>query len=193
MTRIAIGTRKGTFFVEKTNGAWRPRLAGHGGMGSNFVARDPFTNTWWAALGHGHWGAKLSRSTDDGATWSDAPQIKYPDNARYLAPPDPTENGVGPGEATLRDATLLKLWYLAFGPAGAMYVGTIPGGLFLSSNGGETFELNRPLWITSHAAAITRRARAARSRTGSGHRRPRASSRRVSTRSSSIRVTPSAS
>lgn len=146
MTRIALGTRKGTFFVEKVSGTWKPRLVGHGGSGSNFVARDPFTKTWWAALGHGHWGAKLSRSTDDGATWHDAPQIKYPENARYLAPPDPTEEGVGPGEASLRDATLLKLWCFAFGPSGAMYVGTIPGGLFVSSDGGESFALNRPLW-----------------------------------------------
>ena len=45
--------------------------------------------TLWAALGHGHWGAKLSRSDDDGTTWTDAAQIKYPEGARYLAPPMP--------------------------------------------------------------------------------------------------------
>jgi hypothetical protein len=144
--RILVGTRKGTFFVEKVAGRWTPRLAGHAGAGVNFVARDPSTGTLWAALGHGHWGAKLSRSTDDGASWQDAPQIKYPAGARYLAPPDPTEDGVGPGEATLRDATLLKLWCLAFGRSGQIHVGTIPGGLFTSNDGGETFELNRPLW-----------------------------------------------
>ena len=102
--RILVGTRKGTFFVEKLGGRWTVRLAGHLGQGSNFVARDPSTGTLWAALGHGHWGAKLSRSTDDGKTWNDAAQIKYPEGAKYLAPPDPTESGVGPGEATLRDA-----------------------------------------------------------------------------------------
>jgi photosystem II stability/assembly factor-like uncharacterized protein len=45
-----------------------------------------------------------------------------------------------------KDATLLKLWYMAFGPSGRVYVGTIPGGLFVSDDGGESFELNRPLW-----------------------------------------------
>ena len=35
--RILIGTRKGTFIVEK-NGMWKPRLAGHAGVGVNFVA-----------------------------------------------------------------------------------------------------------------------------------------------------------
>src|SRR5258705_10523353 len=127
--RILVGTRKGTFFVDKINGRWTPKLAGHAGQGSNFVVRDPNSGTLWAALGHGHWGAKLSLSTDDGATWQDAPQIKYPPGAKYLAPPDPTDDGVPPGEAKLRDATLLKLWYIAFGTPGRIYVGTIPGGL----------------------------------------------------------------
>lgn len=147
--RILVGTRKGTFFVEKVGDRWTPRLVGHAGQGVNFVARDPHTGTLWAALGHGHWGAKLSRSTDDGRTWEDASQIKYPEGARYLAPPDPTENddAVGPGEATLRPATLLKLWCIAFGARpGTIHVGTIPGGLFTSTDGGATFELNRALW-----------------------------------------------
>ena len=144
--RILVGTRKGTFFVEKSNGRWRPRLAGHAGMGVNFATRDPNTGTLWAALGHGHWGAKLSRSTDEGKTWSDASQVKYPSDARYFSPAMPTEDDSAPGPVEIKDATLLKLWVLAFGQDGRMYVGTIPGGLFISSDGGESFELNRGLW-----------------------------------------------
>ena len=90
--RILVGTRKGSFFVDKRNAGWTPRLAGHAGAGVNFVARDPASSTLWAALGHGHWGAKLSRSTDDGQSWSDATQIKYPEGARYLATPEPSED-----------------------------------------------------------------------------------------------------
>lgn len=145
-SRVLVGTRKGTFVVEKTDGRWRPRLVGHVGQGVNFVARDPNTGTLWAALGHGHWGAKLSRSTDDGASWSDAPQIKYPEGARYLAPPMPDESGESDGPVVTKPATLLKLWVIGFGAPGQIYVGTIPGGLFVSQNGGESFELNRPLW-----------------------------------------------
>ena len=116
------------------------------GVGVNFVARDPYRGTQWAALGQGHWGAKLSRSTDDGESWEDAPQIKYPEGARYLAPPIPGEGSEGaPTKAIPKDATLLKLWHIAFGSNGRMYVGTIPGGLFVSDDGGEHFELNRPL------------------------------------------------
>lgn len=144
--RILVGTRKGTFLVEKTSGRWRPRLAGHQGGGVNFAARDPHTGTLWAALGFGHWGAKLSRSNDGGETWEDASQIKYPEGARHLVPPPPGEGGDAPGPAKLEDATLLKLWCMAFGPNGRIYVGTIPGGLFVSDDGGASFELNLPLW-----------------------------------------------
>lgn len=144
--RILIGTRKGTFIVNRTRGTWRPRLSGHLGVGVNFVARDPGSDTLWAALGHGHWGAKLSRSTDGGATWADATQVSYPEGARHYLPPTPTEAGPSEGAHKLQHATLLKLWTMAFGPDGRIYVGTIPGGLFVSEDGGETFALNRGLW-----------------------------------------------
>jgi photosystem II stability/assembly factor-like uncharacterized protein len=144
--RILVGTRKGAFVVEKIGARWRPSLAGHAGVGVNFMARDPNTNTLWALLGHGHWGAKLSRSSDGGATWSDAPQIAYPAGARYLGDDMPTETGEASGGPRPKPATLLKLWHMAFGSNGRMYVGTIPGGLFISDDGGESFELNRPLW-----------------------------------------------
>src|SRR5690242_17756069 len=142
---IWVGTRKGTVLVEKTQGRWRAKLVGHAGQGVPYVARDPHTGTVWAALGHGHWGAKLSRSDDGGRTWADATQVKYPADARYLSPPMPDESGQEKGETILKDATLLKLWVLGFGP-GKVYVGTIPGGLFVSEDGGQSFALNRPLW-----------------------------------------------
>ncbi|MEZ4273480.1 MAG: hypothetical protein R3C68_19210 [Myxococcota bacterium] len=147
--QLLIGTRKGTFIGKRRGKTWDVSLCGHAGAGSNFVAKDPVRGTLWAALGHGHWGAKLSRSDDDGATWRDAAQIKYPPGARYLAPPMPTEQEgeelVESGNI-MKPATLLKLWCLAFGADGRMYVGTIPGGLFVSDDGGESFSLNRALW-----------------------------------------------
>jgi hypothetical protein len=142
--RILLGTRKGTFGVERSQGKWRPALLGHAGVGSNFVVRDPHTGTLWAALGHGHWGAKLSRSRDGGKTWEDATQITYPEGARYLdVPPGADPKTLPP---SFKEAKLLKLWAIAFGPAGRMYVGTIPGGLFVSDDAGDTFTLNLPLW-----------------------------------------------
>lgn len=143
--QILVGTRKGAFAVEKQAAGWAPRLAGHAGMGVNFLARDPHSGALWAALGHGHWGAKLSRSAD-GKDWADASQVMYPEGARHLLPPMPDESGEAKGPTVLKDATLLKLWCIAFGAPGQILVGTIPGGLFESRDGGERFELNRPLW-----------------------------------------------
>ncbi len=146
---ILIGTRKGTFKVSRANGAWEPRLIGHAGVGVNYVARDPESGALWAALGHGHWGAKLSRSDDGGATWRDAAQVKFPEGARYLAPGFPDEAGEStdePQRHAIKTATVLKLWVIAFGAPGRIYVGTIPGGLFVSDDGGESFSLNLPLW-----------------------------------------------
>lgn len=147
--RILVGTRKGTFLVQQSNSRWTPKLAGHAGAGVNFVVRDPNSGTLWAALGHGHWGAKLSRSADAGKTWVDATQIKYPQGARYFSTPEPSgddQDAGFPGNLTIKDATVLKLWCIAFGEPGTIYVGTIPGGLFASHDDGESFELNRPLW-----------------------------------------------
>ena len=148
--RVLVGTRKGTFSIEKAGGRWRPRLIGHVGTGVNYVARDPFTNRLWALLGHGHWGAKLSISDDGGATWADNPaQIKYPEGARFIAQDmyedAGSEQGFGMRIST-KPATLQKLWIIGFGPSGSVYVGTIPGGLFVSHDGGASFALNLPLW-----------------------------------------------
>lgn len=148
--RILVGTRKGTFLVEKSAGQWQARLAGHVGTGVNFVARDPNTGRLWALLGHGHWGAKLSISDDNGASWADNPfQIKYPDGARFIAQDmfedADSDDGVG-FKISVKPATLQKLWVIGFGSDGAIYVGTIPGGLFVSRDGGASFELNLGLW-----------------------------------------------
>lgn len=148
--QILVGTRKGTFIVEKANGLWRPRLSGHAGSLVNYVAQDPYTGRLWALLGHGHWGAKLSISDDRGATWQDAPaQIKYPEGARYIGQDmyEDASSDFGVGwRISTRPATLAKLWVIGFAPGGRVYVGTIPGGLFVSRDSGATFELNMPLW-----------------------------------------------
>lgn len=148
--RLYLGTRKGSFVAERSASGWAVRRLGHAGAGVNYLARDPFTGRLWALLGHGHWGAKLSISDDDGATWADAPaQIRYPEGARYIGQDmfqdEASEFGVGFRTLT-RPATVQKLWVIEFGRGGRVYVGTIPGGLFESHDGGASFSLNRPLW-----------------------------------------------
>lgn len=149
---ILLGTRKGTVIVDRSNGAWRPRAIEHAGIPVCYAARDPRDGTLWASLDHGHWGPKLSRSRDGGATWQDVLSLNYPQGARYIVKvlPTPDFDPLAPtGQPDYADATVLKIWTIAFGSAeqpGRLYAGTIPGGLFVSDDGGESWELNRPLW-----------------------------------------------
>ena len=149
---ILLGTRKGTVIFDRTDAAWLPRAIVHEGIPVCYAVRDPRDGTLWASLDHGHWGPKLSRSRDAGVTWEDTLSIKYPAGARYIVKylPKPDFDPASPeGQPEYRDASVYKIWNIAFGSVdqpGRLYAGTIPGGLFISDDGGESWELNRPLW-----------------------------------------------
>jgi hypothetical protein len=156
--RILLGTRKGLITIEKRASGWSARPPVHGGIPVSYAARDPRTGVWWAALDHGHWGPKLSRS-DDGEKWEEPPQITYPEGARLIdgyetldgesVPNFPGAAGERQVRPKFKDARLLRIWCLAFGAdsqPGRLFAGTMPGGLFVSEDGGESWELNRPLW-----------------------------------------------
>ncbi|WP_150047629.1 MULTISPECIES: WD40/YVTN/BNR-like repeat-containing protein [Methylomonas] len=149
---IILGTRKGTVLIDRADSAWRVRPIQHAGIPVCYAARDPRDGTLWASLDHGHWGPKLSRSRDGGASWEDVLSLKYPQGARYIVNylPTPDFDPAAPqGDPEYQDATVYKIWSLAFGnrdQPGRLYAGTIPGGLFVSDDGGDSWELNRPLW-----------------------------------------------
>ena len=153
---LLLGTRKGTVILERQNTGWQPRSILHAGIPVCYAARDPRDGTLWASLDHGHWGPKLSRSRDNGATWEDVLSLVYPKGARHIAQylPTPDFDPMAPkGQPEYKDAKVYKIWNIAFGAAsqpGRLYAGTIPGGLFISDDGGDTWELNRPLW--NHAS-----------------------------------------
>lgn len=149
--RILLGTRKGVVILDRGAAGWRPRAIAHPGISVSYAARDPRDGTLWAAMDHAHWGPKLARSRDDGATWQNLTDLAYPKGARFieqhLPTPDQDPSAVRP--TTYKDATLLKVWVLAFGgpgQPGTIHAGTLPGGLFTSRDGGDTWELNHPLW-----------------------------------------------
>jgi len=149
---ILLGTRKGAVIIERKNSIWHPRSIVHEGIPVCYAARDSRDGTLWASLDHGHWGPKLSRSRDGGATWENVSSVKYPEGARYIVKylPTPDFDPEAPvGQPEYKDATVFKIWNIAFGSAGQpgrLYAGTIPGGLFISDDGGDSWELNRPLW-----------------------------------------------
>lgn len=149
---ILLGTRKGTVIFDRNHHDWCPRPILHPGIPVCFAARDPRDGTLWSSLDHGHWGPKLSRSRDNGKSWEDLSSLKYPPGARHIVSMMPTADfdpAAPAGEPQYADAIVYKIWHLAFGhadQAGRLYAGTIPGGLFVSDDGGDSWELNRPLW-----------------------------------------------
>ena len=149
---ILLGTRKGTVILERKNSQWQPQPIRHEGIPVCYAAHDPRDGTLWASLDHGHWGPKLSRSRDAGATWQDVSPVKYPEGARDIVQdlPTPDFDPEAPqGQPEYKDATVYKIWNITFGSSGQpgrLYAGTIPGGLFVSDDGGDSWELNRSLW-----------------------------------------------
>jgi hypothetical protein len=87
----------------------------------------------YAALDLGHFGAKLWRRDGAGA-WSELPAPAFP--------PQPDDIGDDPHPWSLG-----KIWALEpGGVAGRLWAGTMPGGLFRSDDGGDSWSLNETLW-----------------------------------------------
>lgn len=150
--KLILGTRKGTVIIERSNNGWQPKPIAHQGIPVCYAAVDPRDGTIWASLDHGHWGPKLSRSQDGGNSWQDVLTVIYPKGARHIAqvvPSDDFDSNAPQGKPEYKDASVYKIWNISFGSQeqpGRLYAGTIPGGLFVSDDGGVSWQLNRPLW-----------------------------------------------
>lgn len=134
---LLLSTRKGLFVLERGKTGWKPASASHLGIPVSYAFLDRRRGRrgrLWAALSHGHWGPKLQRSDDLGAKWREVKLPGYPKGE--------VQRGGKP-------ATLSYVWTMA--PGGAdqperLYLGTEPGGLFASDDGGRRFHLVRGLW-----------------------------------------------
>ncbi|MEM7334189.1 MAG: glycosyl hydrolase, partial [Chloroflexota bacterium] len=89
---------------------------------------------------HGHWGQKLYRSSNLGESFDEVEAPKYPEDAIMY--------DVFAGGAE-KPAVTSYLWTIV--PGGVdepnkLYIGTEPGGLFQTIDGGETFQLVESLW-----------------------------------------------
>ncbi|MDX2053405.1 MAG: sialidase family protein [Polyangiaceae bacterium] len=151
LDQLLLATKKGTLIFDRENGSWKPRPISHPGLAVSYVARDPRDGTIWACMDNAHWGPALSRSKDDGVTWEDTSRIAYPKGARYIEQLIPSPETMAAAERPIqyKPAVLMKVWSLGFAgedQPGVIHAGTLPGGLFTTRDGGESWELNRPLW-----------------------------------------------
>jgi hypothetical protein len=125
---LLIATRKGLFALERKRAGWDSRFIGFEGVAVTNVLRTD--GMIYAALKHGHFGAKLHRSDDDGATWRE-----------LTAPAFPADAADAP--------SLFQIWTMETGGRthlDRLWIGAIPAGLFRSDDRGETWQLVSSLW-----------------------------------------------
>ena len=126
MARCHVSTRKGLFTLERGTGGWAIARASFVGDNGTLVMHDPRSGDLIAALNHGHFGVKLHRSRDGGATWTEIAAPEYPRSPRVRRRTNRTRR------ASI-DWTLKLVW--AIEPGGVdqrdvIWCGTMPGGLF---------------------------------------------------------------
>jgi hypothetical protein len=141
--QILVGTRKGLFTVERTDGGqarWAIVRSEFLGDNVSMVLADPRDGTRYAALDHGHFGVKLHRSPATGAAWQECAVPAYPEKPENEVDTDAWGKPI--------PWSTVKIWSLEPGgdQPGLLWCGTIPGGLFRSGDGASSWELVRPLW-----------------------------------------------
>jgi hypothetical protein len=77
--RLILGTNKGLLVMEKNGRGWEMTCEAHRGARVSHATVDPRNGTLWALLDHGHWGTKLQRSKDYGASWEEVPAPAFPE------------------------------------------------------------------------------------------------------------------
>jgi hypothetical protein len=135
---IAIGTEKGLFLARSEDDRKTWEMSGpHFPMtGVYAVAIDTRRGSprLLAGMTSSHFGPSVATSDDLGESWQE------PERAPIAFPAD-------------TGAALERVWQLSPGSAGQpdrVYAGTQPSALFVSDDGGASFEMVRPLWDHPH-------------------------------------------
>jgi len=142
--RLYVGTRKGLFTFERASKRWEQVRVDFLAEPATMFLQDPRDGMLYVALTLGHFGVKLHRSTDSGTSWEECSVPVFPQGAEFGTGPFVPEGG-----PNTKPASLSELWALeAGGPdePGLLWAGTIPGGLFRSTDAGSSWQLVESLW-----------------------------------------------
>jgi len=144
LTTLLLATRKGLFVAERTRAGFRIARTAFLSDPVSMVLADPRDGAWYAALDHGHFGVKLHRSDDRGESWTEIGAPTYPPRPADL--PE-AEDVFGDGRPAPWSTKLI--WWLepALDAPGALWAGTIPGGLFRSDDRGDSWSLVESMWL----------------------------------------------
>ncbi len=125
-----VSTRKGLFIYAREDRGWRFAQSHFAGSPVTLALADPRDGALYAALNLGHFGPKLHRSDDRGASWQEIAAPAFPQG----------------GEGT---PALKQIWALEAGAPdepGTLWAGGIPAGLFVSRDRGASWSLVDALW-----------------------------------------------
>lgn len=142
--RLLAATRKGLFLIERTGRKCVPWEITHTAFLAEHVIMtlpDHRDGSLYAALYHGHFGSKLHRSVDGGKTWTEIAVPTYPKQPEGEVQKDMWGRTI--------EWKLDRIWALEAGghdEPGTLWCGTLPGGLFKSTDHGASWNLVESLW-----------------------------------------------
>ena len=127
MTELLVGTKKGLFVLEgEPGGRFEVVTRAFAGDPVEYAVRDPRSGRVLASVTSPFYGPKIFFADDPTGEWEQAAGVELPE-AGELA--------------------LVRIWVIAPGEQeGTVYAGGDPGALFVSRDGGGSFELNKPLY-----------------------------------------------
>ncbi len=128
--RAWVATRKGLFELRPSAGTWRIERVSFLGEPVTTLLPPDAQGHMLAALNLGHFGVKLHASHDAGATWQEVAAPGFPEQ---------------PSDAPGPPWKLVLVWSLER-VDGEVWAGTIPGGLFRSTDFGQSWQLVDALW-----------------------------------------------
>jgi hypothetical protein len=128
--RAWAATRKGLFELRRRNGQWQIERLSFTADPVTMLLPPDASGHMLAGLNLGHFGAKLQASDDAGQTWREVAAPSFPPQ------PDGAE---GP-------AWKLEQVFALERAGGAIWCGSVPGGLFVSHDRGESWQLAEALW-----------------------------------------------
>lgn len=136
---LLVSTRKGLFTVSRQGAGWDITSVDFLGDNVSLTLTDHRDGSCYAALDHGHFGVKVHRRA--GNDWEEISAPAYP--------PKPEGHEETDMWGRPLEWSTARIWALETGgpdEPGVLWCGTLPGGLFKSTDHGESWELIRSLW-----------------------------------------------
>jgi len=136
---LLVSTRKGLFTVAREGGGWEIAKVDFLADNVTLALSDRRSGRRYAALDHGHFGVKVHRSTAEG--WEEVATPTYPEKPEGLEENDMWGRPL--------PWSTVRIWALAAGGAdepGVLWCGTLPGGLFRSTDDGQSWRFVHSLW-----------------------------------------------